>query len=62
LKEFFFEHLSKISSFGQIIVVENVDLPKNIEELGNVEIFTGDPRNGRFGLFPHFADTDPSPK
>jgi hypothetical protein len=28
LKDFFFEHLSRISSFGQFIVVENVDLPE----------------------------------
>jgi hypothetical protein len=52
LKEFFFEHLSRVSSLGQIIVVENVDLPPNINTLGSVETFTGDPRNGRFGLFP----------
>jgi hypothetical protein len=52
LKEFFFEHLSRVSSLGQIIVVENVDLPQNINTLGSVETFTGDPKNGRFGLFP----------
>lgn len=55
LKEFFFAHLSSIASLGQIIVVENVDLPKNIASLGNVDIFTGDPNNGRFGLFPYKA-------
>ncbi|MBI1205098.1 MAG: hypothetical protein GC182_21545 [Rhodopseudomonas sp.] len=53
LKEHFFAHLSSISGLGQIVVVENVDLPKNIASLGNVEIFTGDPNNGRFGLFPY---------
>ena len=52
LKEFLFEHLSRVSSLGQIIVVENVDLPPNINTLGGVETFTGDPKNGRFGLFP----------
>jgi hypothetical protein len=52
LKQFFFEHLSRVSEVGQIIVVENVDLPPNIETLGKVETFTGDPSNGRFGLFP----------
>jgi predicted nucleic acid-binding Zn-ribbon protein len=55
LKEFFFEHLSRVSQLGQIIVVENVDLPSNIEKLGHVETFTGDPSNGRFGLFPRTA-------
>ena len=55
LKEHFFEHLSKISSMGQIIVVENIDLPANIRSLAHVEVFTGDPSNGRFGLFPFEA-------
>jgi hypothetical protein len=52
LKEFFFEHLARLSSLGQIIVIENVDLPANISSLAKVELFTGDPQNGRFGLFP----------
>jgi hypothetical protein len=56
LKDFFFEHLSEVSKLGQIIVVENVDLPSNIEALGNVETFTGDPTNDRFGLFPRALD------
>jgi hypothetical protein len=55
LKEHFFEHISKISSMGQIIVVENIDLPTNIRSLAHVEVFTGDPTNGRFGLFPFEA-------
>lgn len=52
LKEFFFEHLAKVSALGQIIVIENVDLPNNISSLATVEVFTGDPTNGLFGLFP----------
>lgn len=52
LKEHFFEHLSKIASMGQIIVVENVDLPTNIHSLARVDVFTGEPMNGRPGLFP----------
>ncbi|MBB4263359.1 MULTISPECIES: hypothetical protein [unclassified Bradyrhizobium] len=52
LKDHFFEHLSSVSKLGQIIVVENVDLPKGIDKWANVETFTGDPANGRFGLFP----------
>jgi hypothetical protein len=52
LKTFFFEHLSKISSLGQFIVVENVDLPEGIERLAHMEVFTGDPATGRAGLFP----------
>jgi hypothetical protein len=55
LKEHFFEHLAKVSEHGQIIVVENIDLPANIGSLANVEVFTGDPNNGRIGLFPYVA-------
>ena len=60
LKEHFFEHLSSISTLGQIIIVENVDLPENITSLGNVDIFTADPNNGRFGLFP-YGSVPPGP-
>jgi hypothetical protein len=52
LKDHFFEHLSSVSKLGQIIVVENVDLPAGIDKWANVETFTGDLANGRFGLFP----------
>jgi hypothetical protein len=55
LKEHFFEHLAKVAEHGQILVVENIDLPTNIGSLANVEIFTGDPNNGRVGLFPYVA-------
>lgn len=52
LKDFFFEHLAEVAKLGQIIVVENVDLPSNLGSVAHVETFTGDPSNGRFGLFP----------
>jgi hypothetical protein len=52
LKDFFFEHLSKISRFGQFIVVENVDMPEGIERLAHMEVFTSEPATGRPGLFP----------
>ena len=52
LKEFFFEHLKEISALGQILIVENVDLPASLSSIANVEVFTADPDNGRFGLFP----------
>ena len=51
LKDFFFEHLAEVSKLGQIIVVENVDLPSNLGSMAHIETFTGDPANGRFGLF-----------
>src|ERR1700737_1262556 len=33
----------------------NADLPANIRSLAHVEVFTGDPTNGQFGLFPFEA-------
>lgn len=50
LKDYFFAHLSSLGALGQIIVVENVELPSRIAEMAHVETFTGDPANGRAGL------------
>jgi hypothetical protein len=50
LKDYFFAHLSNLGALGQIIIVENVDLPSRIDEMAHVETFTGDPTNGRAGL------------
>jgi len=50
LKDFFFEHLSGNSDKGQFVVIENVDLPPDIERLARLETFTGDPASGRSGL------------
>ncbi|MDO8605463.1 MAG: hypothetical protein Q7R40_02900 [Phaeospirillum sp.] len=53
LKEHFFRHLAATSSMGQFIIVENVDPPANILEIGNVETFFGGRKGARYGLFPH---------
>lgn len=50
LKDFFFAHLSRNSDKGQFLVIENVDLPPDIEQLAQLETFTGDPAAGRSGL------------
>ena len=50
LKDFFFEHLSVNSDKAQFMVIENIDLPPDIERLAQVETFTGDPLSGRKGL------------
>jgi hypothetical protein len=50
LKEFFFEHLSANSDKAQFMVIENIDLPSDIERLAQVETFTNDPLSGRQGL------------
>jgi predicted nuclease with TOPRIM domain len=50
LKDFFFEHLSANNDKTQFVVIENIDLPPDIERLAQVETFTGDPMYGRQGL------------
>jgi hypothetical protein len=50
LKDFFFEHLSANSDKAQFGVIENIDLPADIEQLAQVQTFTGDPTSGRQGL------------
>lgn len=52
VKERFFEHLASISPLGQIIVLENIDPPENIEDLSHVHLFYGNTGEGRYGLFP----------
>lgn len=52
LKQKFFEHLSSISHFGQIIILENVDPPNNIESIAHVQTFYGAEESSRNGLFP----------
>jgi hypothetical protein len=50
LKQFFFEHLSANSDKAQFGVIENIDLPADIEQLAHIQTFTGDPPSGRQGL------------
>lgn len=52
LKERFFEHLASIYLLGQIIILENIDPPENIEDLAHVHLFSGNTEEGRYGLFP----------
>jgi hypothetical protein len=50
LKDYFFAHLASLRALGQIVIVENVDLPSRISEMAHVETFTGDPANDHAGL------------
>jgi hypothetical protein len=52
LKQYFFEHLAANGEQGQFLIIENVDLPDKLADLGHVETFTGDPSTPRTGLFP----------
>jgi hypothetical protein len=56
LKNYFFEHLSKNSDKGQFIVIENIELPPDIDQLAQVDTFTNDPLSGRQGLLFPFRE------
>lgn len=55
VKSKFFSHLESISHMGQFIILENIDPPKDIEHIANVETFYGSAGGGRYGLFPMLA-------
>jgi len=52
LKERFYEYLAGVSSECQVIVVENEHPPRSVQSSANVIIFTKNPQQGRYGLFP----------
>ncbi|WP_188906471.1 hypothetical protein [Aureimonas endophytica] len=55
--ESFYRHLLSISDLGQFVVIENVTPPAFLNELANVETFTGRSGVGRTGFFPPHAET-----
>ncbi|WP_417868077.1 hypothetical protein [Bdellovibrio bacteriovorus] len=50
LKNEFFKHLISISNLGQIIILENIDIPEEVEKSVNVHKFYGTKGGGRLGL------------
>ena len=50
LAENFYKHLASLKEHVQIIVIENADPPAIIRPLARIEVFTGQPGEGRFGL------------
>lgn len=50
LAEHFYKHLAGLKEQMQIIVIENSDPPEIIRPLARIEVFTGQPGEGRFGL------------
>ena len=55
LKQRFYEHLIKFIGRQQLFVVENTEPPPDILQTINYETFTGNPNEGRYGLFPPIA-------
>lgn len=52
LKAQFYEYLKKIGIDRQVIIIENTDPPDDVRILPNAQKFTGNPDEGRAGLFP----------
>jgi hypothetical protein len=50
LAEKFYRHLSSLECKLQVIVLENSDPPAEIEDVAFIEVFTGVPGEGRYGL------------
>jgi len=52
LKQRFYEHLIEFIGKEQLFIVENTEPPADILKTINHETFTGNPNEGRYGLFP----------
>ena len=52
LKMRFYDYLKHISDDQQVIVVENTDPPDDVRAMPRAQRFTGNPEEGRAGLFP----------
>ncbi|GJD65658.1 hypothetical protein [Methylobacterium frigidaeris] len=48
----FYAHLAGLSEIGQFLIVENSDPPPEALARANVQLFSGEPGDGRYGLFP----------
>jgi hypothetical protein len=62
LKERFYEHLFKFIGAQQLFIVENTEPPASLLNNINHETFTGNPNEGRYGLFPSIAKRAPTSK
>ena len=62
LKERFYEHLLKFMGTQQLFIVENTEPPASLLNNINHETFTGNPNEGRYGLFPSVAKRAPASK
>ena len=52
LKDKFYSYLINNHSDSQIVIVENEHPPEQFEDSINLHVFTKNPQEGRFGLFP----------
>ncbi len=56
LQEKFYDYLQALPNDRQVIVVENIDPPAVIVAREQSLLFTKNPHQGRYGLFPYIAD------
>jgi predicted nucleic acid-binding Zn-ribbon protein len=61
LKQRFYEHLIEFIGNEQLFIVENTEPPSDVLKTINHETFTGNPNEGRYGLFPAVVKK-PSPR
>src|ERR1700677_4357750 len=59
LKQRFYEHLIQFIGTQQLFIVENTEPPTDILNTINHETFTGNPYEGRYGLFPAVVKKSP---
>jgi hypothetical protein len=52
LKERFYRYLTKLPNSMQFIIIENPHPPEDIEQSVPVTVFSANPSEGRYGLFP----------
>ena len=53
LKEMFYRYLLGLQAEIQVIIIENEHPPDFVFQEGSVTVFTKNPRQGRYGFFPH---------
>lgn len=57
LKDRFYEYLLGLKDDLQVIIIENEHPPETVFSRANVIVFTKNPHQGRYGLFPHIASS-----
>lgn len=60
LQERFYGYLQALPADWQVIIVENVDPPAAIQNRPQIQMFSKNPNEGRFGLFPALSDSPQS--
>jgi len=57
LKQKFYKYLIDVHSDNQVIIIENQHPPEIFEDKIKLTVFTKNPHEGRFGLFPYPSES-----